>query len=102
MDPKLLKALEGVEDPELGYSIVGLGLVYDAALTDDGTAELTLTMTTPGCPATDMILDQVRASVASLPGVERVEVHLVWDPPWTPDLMSEDARRVFGFAPQAT
>lgn len=102
MDPQLLEALEDVEDPELGYSIVGLGLVYDAALHEDRTAEVTMTMTTPGCPATEMILDQVRRRVADVPGVDRVEVHLVWDPPWTPDLMSDEARRVFGFASQTT
>jgi metal-sulfur cluster biosynthetic enzyme len=90
-------ALREVYDPELGYNIVDLGLVYGVVV-DGGRVAITMTMTTPGCPAADYIEEGARERVAMLDGVRDVAVQVVWSPPWTPDMMSDDAKRHFGFA----
>lgn len=90
-------ALRDVEDPELGCNIVDLGLVYALAV-QDGRVVITMTMTTPGCPAAGYIEAGVRERVQSLPGVTAVDVHVVCSPPWTPDMMSAGARRELGLA----
>ena len=77
-------ALRGVLDPELGMSVVDLGLVYGIDV-DGGAVRITMTLTAPGCPLHDVLSDWARAAVARLPGVERVEVVLTFDPPWSPD-----------------
>lgn len=89
-------ALRDVIDPELGYNIVDLGLVYGIEV-DGGRAHITMTMTTPGCPAADYIENGVRQRAAMIPGLEETEVQVVWDPPWSPQRMSDDAKRHFGF-----
>jgi metal-sulfur cluster biosynthetic enzyme len=91
------EALREVYDPELGYNIVDLGLVYGVVV-DGGRVAITMTMTTPGCPAADYIEEGTRERVAMLDGVREVAVQVVWSPPWTPDMMSDDAKRHFGFA----
>lgn len=92
------EALREVYDPELGYNIVDLGLVYGIGLTEDARIEITMTMTTPGCPAASYIEEGVRERSLALPEIAGVDVHVVWSPPWTPDMMSDDAKRYFGFA----
>lgn len=92
------EALREVYDPELGYNIVDLGLVYGIALTEDATVDITMTMTTLGCPAASYIEEGVRERALALPKVTSVDVRVVWSPPWTPDMMSDDAKRHFGFA----
>jgi radical SAM protein with 4Fe4S-binding SPASM domain len=77
-------ALGTVFDPELGMSIVDLGLVYDVRVRD-GAVAITMTLTAPGCPIHDVMPDWVRTAVLGVPGVERVEVALTFEPPWTPD-----------------
>ncbi len=91
-------ALKQVYDPEIPMNIVDLGLIYEASLDTGGRAHVRMTMTTPGCPVIDMLLDQVRGAVASIPGVSEVDVEVVWDPPWNPERMSEFAKRQLGFA----
>lgn len=93
----LREALREVFDPELGYNIVDLGLVYDVAF-DGHRATVTMTMTTPGCPASDMIQGGVHRRLASIPEIGDVVVNVVWDPPWAPELMSDEAKAHFGFA----
>ncbi len=78
------RALEDVYDPELGLSVVALGLVYGIEVTE-GVVRVTMTLTTPGCPIHDAMLQWVRQAVIAIPGVEDVEVILTFDPPWTPD-----------------
>jgi metal-sulfur cluster biosynthetic enzyme len=80
----VLAALAGVRDPELGMSIVELGLVYDVRV-EAGRVAVTMTLTAPGCPLHDVMTTWVRAAVAALPGVERCEVTLTFDPPWSPE-----------------
>jgi metal-sulfur cluster biosynthetic enzyme len=80
----VMAALGTVLDPELGVSIVDLGLVYDVRV-HRRAVEVTMTLTTPGCPIHDIVPDWVRAAVMRVPGVEHVEVTLTFDPPWTPE-----------------
>jgi metal-sulfur cluster biosynthetic enzyme len=94
---QVLEALRDVYDPELGYNIVDLGLVYGVVVRDE-TIEITMTMTTPGCPASSYIQEGVRERLLSMKGVQDVDIHVVWSPPWTPEMMSEDAKQYFGFA----
>lgn len=88
-------ALTDVIDPELGYNVVDLGLVYNIEV-EDGCARILLTTTTEGCPATDYIRGGVEARAADVPGITQVEVTMTYDPPWTPDKMSDEAKGHFG------
>jgi metal-sulfur cluster biosynthetic enzyme len=79
-----MQALGTVFDPELGMSIVQLGLVYDVRV-QDGTVGITMTLTAPGCPIHDVMPEWVRTAVMRVPGVERVDVTLTFEPAWTPE-----------------
>jgi metal-sulfur cluster biosynthetic enzyme len=92
----VFEALRQVEDPELGMDIVELGLVYDAEV-DGQKVKVSHTLTSMGCPAGPMIQEDIHRVVADLPEVEDVEIDLVWDPPWTPERMSDDAKFILGF-----
>ncbi len=90
-------ALRSVDDPEVGMNIVDLGLVYRIDIGPER-VRVELTMTTPACPLGDLITDNARRAVgALLPEGMGVDIELVWDPPWTPDKMSESARQTFGW-----
>lgn len=90
-------ALRQVIDPEAGMNIVDLGLVYGIDVAD-GSVEVQMTMTSAACPMADMIVDDVHAALAgALPPGTGIGVELVWDPPWTPDRMSDLAREQFGW-----
>jgi metal-sulfur cluster biosynthetic enzyme len=87
LDPDVLDALRGVVDPEIGINIVDLGLVYRADRADD-VIDVDITMTTRACPLGEMMLEEVRVTLSQcFPGARNV-VGLVWDPPWTPDMMT--------------
>ena len=92
----VVEALRQVEDPELGMDIVDLGLLYDVDI-DDSKVKVTHSLTSMGCPVGPMIQEDIHRVTAELPGVEDVEVELVWDPPWTPERMSDDAKFILGF-----
>ncbi len=93
----VLVALHRVEDPELGMDIVDLGLVYDVEIEADK-VKVIHTLTSMGCPAGPMIQEDMRTTVAeSFPDVKDIELELTWDPPWTPDKMSDDAKFILGF-----
>ncbi|MGH9770576.1 MAG: metal-sulfur cluster assembly factor [Candidatus Acidiferrales bacterium] len=89
-------ALRRVIDPELGYNIVDLGLIYDVAIEGGGVVRVTMTTTTPGCPATNYLKEGAGESAGSVPGVEFVEVKLTYEPRWTPEMMSPEAKAHFG------
>lgn len=90
-------ALRTVIDPEVGMNVVDLGLIYGVML-EAGRVVVEMTMTTPACPMGEMIVDDARrAIVAVLPTGMTVEVRLVWEPAWTADRMSDEARRHFGW-----
>lgn len=86
------RALDGVYDPELGLSVIALGLVYAIDIAD-GRVGITMTLTTPGCPIHDVMLEWVRRAVRAIPGVEDVDVTITFDPPWTSDRMSLETSR---------
>ena len=89
-------ALSTVIDPEAGMNVVDLGLVYAIEIADER-IHVRMTMTTPACPMGDMILDQAHAAIETVAPDAAIELELVWDPPWTPALMSENARGFFGW-----
>jgi metal-sulfur cluster biosynthetic enzyme len=93
---EVVEALRQVEDPELGMDIVELGLFYDAEI-DGEKVKVTHSLTSMGCPAGPMIQEDIDRAVRQIPGVEDVEIELTWDPPWTPDRMSDDAKFILGF-----
>ena len=81
---RVTEALREVLDPELGMSVVDLGLIYGIEI-DGGKVAITMTLTAPGCPIHDVMPEWVRTAVMRVPGVEHVDVTLTFDPPWTPD-----------------
>lgn len=94
---EIVEALRSVEDPEAGMSIVDLGLIYAIEERADG-VRVEMTLTSPSCPMGPMLVDEVIAAVRGvLPGTPDVQVDLVWDPPWTPERMSEAAQARFGW-----
>jgi metal-sulfur cluster biosynthetic enzyme len=98
-DSAVYDALRGVDDPEAGMNIVDLGLVY-AVRSDATGVEVDMTMTTPACPVTEMLVEQARAAVEAIaPAGTRVQVNLVWEPIWNPSMMSGVAREFFGWKP---
>lgn len=93
---ELMKALKDCYDPEIPVNIVDLGLVYDAAADDDGVARVKMTLTARGCPMHGMIADNVRSRLLKIDGVKDAVVEIVWDPPWTKEMISEDGKRALG------
>ena len=85
---EIVQALRTVFDPELGLSIVELGLIYGIEIAGSE-ARITMTLTAPGCPIHDVMPDWVRRAVLQVPGVERIEVKLTFDPPWTPERIGQ-------------
>ena len=97
-EEEIRAALRSVDDPEVGVNIVDLGLVYRIEVSPER-VRIELTMTSPACPLGDLVIDGSRQAVgAILPKGMDVEIELVWDPPWTPDRMSEDAKQTFGWS----
>ncbi|MBD1380572.1 metal-sulfur cluster assembly factor [Metabacillus arenae] len=92
----IMGALEQVVDPELGVDIVNLGLVYDVKLDEEGKAEVTMTLTSMGCPLAGTIVEQVKTALSDIPEVKETEVNIVWNPPWTKDKMSRYAKIALG------
>src|SRR5438132_129663 len=95
-EERVLEALKGVLDPELGINIVDLGLVYDVDITDDA-VHIVYTLTTMGCPIGPLIEEQMARMLADVPGVDRVAAEMVLRPPWTPEMMSEGAKAALWF-----
>ena len=92
----VMEVLRQVEDPELGMDIVDLGLVYEAEV-ESSTAKVTYSLTSMGCPAGPLIAQDIDSAVRQVEGSEDVELELTFDPPWTPDKMSDDAKFILGF-----
>jgi FeS assembly SUF system protein len=88
----LIGAIANVYDPEIPVNIYELGLIYVIDITDQGAVRVEMTLTAPGCPSAQELPVQVREALLAVPGVTSAEVTTVWDPPWTPERMSEDAR----------
>ena len=92
----VFEALKNVYDPELGLNIVDLGLVYDVQVHDDGGVDIQYSLTTMGCPIGPMIEDQMRSFLRGVPGVDEVRPEFVLRPPWTPEMMSDEAKAALG------
>ncbi|WP_438351451.1 metal-sulfur cluster assembly factor [Paenibacillus sp. FA6] len=88
--------LKEVYDPELGVNIVDLGLIYDLQFVD-GIVSVVMTLTTPGCPMHDMIVGGVKRALEALPEILSVEVEVVWEPAWSPSLMSDEVKEDLGY-----
>ncbi len=91
-EDQVIAAIATVYDPEIPVNIYELGLIYAIDLHDDGQIKVEMTLTAPGCPSAQELPVAVRDAVLALPGVSGCEVETVWDPPWDPSRMSEDAR----------
>ena len=93
---EVMDALREVIDPELGLDFVELGLIYDVAI-EDGTVSVTYTLTTPGCPIGPQVSEQIEEFVSDLDDVNAVQSTLTFEPAWSPELMSDDAKFALGF-----
>jgi metal-sulfur cluster biosynthetic enzyme len=93
---EVFEALRQVEDPELGMDIVELGLLYDVEV-EGPAVTVTYTLTSMGCPAGQMIEEDIERVVREVPGVDDVKSELTFEPPWSPERMSEDAKFILGF-----
>jgi metal-sulfur cluster biosynthetic enzyme len=92
-----LQALRGVNDPEVGVNIVDLGLIYSTEVQGDK-VRIVMTMTTPACPMHSYLAEEVREAILTQDeDIEEVDVRLVWDPPWSPQMISEEGRRQLGW-----
>lgn len=91
----VIAALKDIYDPEIPVNIYDLGLIYNVEVTG-GHVHVTMTLTTPHCPVAESMPGEVELRVGSVPGVGDCEVHLVWDPPWSPESMSDEARLELG------
>jgi len=96
VEDKILEALRSVIDPELGVSIVDLGLIYDVRY-EDGEAEVEMTLTSPGCPLAPIIDKKIKEALKDIPEIKKLSVELVWDPPWSRDLMTDELKAEYGF-----
>ena len=102
IDPKelgetVVKALKTIYDPEIPVDIYELGLIYDVFLNEDNDVKILMTLTTPNCPVAESLPQEVKDKVASIEGVKSAEVEMTFDPPWSRDLMSEEAKLELGF-----
>ena len=96
LDENIVEALRGVYDPEIPVNIYDLGLIYKVDISDTGTVNIEMTLTAPGCPVAETFPGTVEQTVESVDGVTEAHVELVWDPPWTMEQMSEEARLELG------
>ena len=96
LQASVVEALKSIYDPEIPVDIYELGLIYDVAISEDGDATVTMTLTTPHCPVAESLPNEVELRVLSVPGIRDAEVKLVWDPPWDPSRMSDEARLELG------
>lgn len=101
IDPETVKAaiveaLETIFDPEIPVNIYALGLIYDIEVAEDGRAEVRMTLTAPACPVAGALVEEVAEKAGGVEGVSASHVELVWDPPWSPDRMTEAAKLELG------
>lgn len=94
-EEEVMEVLKQCYDPEIPVNVVDLGLIYNVSI-EDGTVNVEMTLTAPGCPMHSLIARDVKQKLESIPGLERANVKVVWDPPWTPDRLSEEAKKILG------
>jgi FeS assembly SUF system protein len=93
---QVIEQLKTVFDPEIPVNIYELGLIYQVTVAADGATQVTMTLTTPMCPAAEELPPEVETKARGVPGVTSVQLDLVWDPPWSPDMMSDAAKLDLG------
>jgi FeS assembly SUF system protein len=93
---KIVEAIKTCYDPEIPVDIYELGLIYDIYIDDTMTAHIKMTLTSPSCPVAGMLPGEVEEKIKSVIGLKDAKVDIVWDPPWTPDMMSEEAKFELG------
>ncbi len=96
LEEKIVKMLRTVFDPEIPVNVYDLGLIYKIEI-ENGVAHIDMTLTAPNCPAADFIIDDIRSKVESIDGIEHADVQLVFEPEWSQDMMSEEAKLDLGF-----
>jgi len=97
LEEEIVRMLRTVYDPEIPVNIYDLGLIYGVDIDDDKNATITMTLTAPGCPLADFIMEDVKMKIESIQEINNVEVRLVFEPEWHKDLMSEEAKLELGF-----
>lgn len=96
-EEQVLKMLKTVFDPEIPVNIYDLGLIYKVDIQDDGICNIDMTLTAPSCPAADFLVEDIEQKVRSVEGITKVNVNIVFEPVWTKDMMSEEAKLELGF-----
>jgi FeS assembly SUF system protein len=96
LQASVIEVLKSIYDPEIPVDIHELGLIYGVDISEDGDATITMTLTTPHCPVAESLPNEVELRVLSVPGIRDAVVNLVWDPPWDPSKMSDEARLELG------
>ena len=94
---KIVKELKSIFDPEIPVDIYELGLIYDVFVNEDNEVKILMTLTTPNCPVAETLPQEVEEKIKSIDDVKTAEVEITFDPPWTKDLMSEEAKLELGF-----
>lgn len=96
-EEQVVRMLKTVFDPEIPINIYDLGLIYSIEVSDEGVLDIDMTLTAPNCPAADFIIEDVRMKTEGIEGIKAVNINLVFDPPWSQDRMSEEAKLELGF-----
>ena len=99
---QVLESLKQCMDPEIPINVVDMGLIYGVDVSDDNKVDVKMTMTTRGCPLHDTLVNDVKRYVNKVSGVSSVNVEIVWDPPWTPEKMSEEGKKLINYGKQKT
>jgi FeS assembly SUF system protein len=97
LETEIIKVLKEIYDPEIPVNVYDLGLIYKLDVSENNKVSIDMTLTAPNCPIADQIFEEVRSKIADIKGVSDVVVNLVFDPPWSPDLMAEEAKLELGF-----
>lgn len=97
IETDIIKVLKEIYDPEIPVNIYDLGLIYEIDVKDNQNVDIEMTLTAPNCPIADQIFDEVKEKVSQVKDVKNVELKLVFDPPWTTEMMTEEAKLELGF-----
>lgn len=97
LEEKIVSMLKTVYDPEVPVDIYSLGLIYKIDLSDEGDLKIDMTLTAPACPAADFIVEDARMKLESIEGINSVDIQIVFEPEWTKDMMTEEAKLELGF-----
>ena len=97
LETRIVEGLKSIYDPEIPVNIYDLGLIYDVSVADDRSVTITMTLTAPNCPIADDILLSVKEGIEAIEGVKSVDINLVFEPPWSKAMMSEEALLELGF-----